>query len=174
MIREFSIVPRAENNRARLLVTVLGIVGAITFGVSSFIESYRGIVSLVAMALIVAALTVAVKYILSEYTYSVFDADGEWLFVVSQRSGKRFTTLCRVSLASVVSIERVAPKDIDKGGDFARYSYIPTVSPETVCEMTVVSRYERAKISLQLTEEMRELLVSYAEEARRLSPDSEE
>ncbi len=174
MIRELVINPKPENNKARLAVTILGVLGALIFGVSMFIKLYRGVVALVAMLLIVAALTIAVKYLLSEFKYEIFDADGEWLFVVGQRSGKRYTTLCRVSLSSVVSIEKTSAKDRKKAsGDFARYTYIPTLMPESYYEMTVVSRYEKAKISLQLTDEMAALLRSYAEEARILSPDEE-
>ena len=170
MIREFRINPKPENNNARVMVTLLGVVGAVVFCVSTFIEKYRGLVALVAMAFIVAALTIAVKYLLSEYTYEVVDADGEWLFVVGQRSGQRYTTLSRVELASIISIERTEAKKREKPSkDFACYSYIPTLMAESFYVMKIVSRYEKAEIALQLTDEMASLLRSYAEEARALS-----
>lgn len=175
MIGEFRITPKPENNKARTFVAVLGTLGAFIFGVSMFIELYRGVVALVGMIFIVAALTIAVKYLLSEFTYELIDADGEWLFVVGQRSGKRYTTLCRVGLSSVVSIEKTSAKERKmSSAEYARYTYIPTLMPDTYYVMTVRSRYEKAKISLQLTDEMAELLRSYAEEARLLSPDDEE
>lgn len=190
MIGEFRITPRPENNKARVFTAVLGTLGAFVFGVSMFIELYRGVVALVAMLLIVAALTIAVKYLLSEFTYELVNADGEWLFVVGQRSGKRYTTLCRVSLASIRSIEKKIRGEKEKldaydrlerlsschylKNTYQRYVYIPTLMPDTYYEMTVQSRYEKAKISLQLTDEMAELLRTYAEEARMLSSDDEE
>ncbi len=175
MIAPFSINPKPENNRAKAFVAALGSLGGVIFIVSMYIELYRGVVALVAMMLIVAALTISVKYILSEFTYEITEADGEWLFVVGQRSGKRYTTLCRVGLASVRSIEKKKRgEDEGRGGEHLRYSYIPTMMPETYYVMTVENRYEKAKISLQLTDEMAELLRTYAAEARLLSPDEEE
>ena len=175
MIREFSINPKPENNKARIFTAVLGTLGAFIFGVSMFIELYRGVVALVGMLFIVASLTIAVKYLLSELTYEITSADGEWLLVVGQRSGKRYTTLCRVSLASVVSIKKTSAKEKKKPlAEYSRYTYIPTLMPDTYYEMTVSSRYEKAKVSLQLTDEMAELLLAYAEEARLLSPDEDE
>ena len=174
MIGEFRITPKPENNKARTFTAVLGTLGAFVFGVSMFIELYRGVVALVGMLFIVAALTIAVKYLLSEFTYELVNADGEWLFVVGQRSGKRYTTLCRVGLSSVVSIEKTSAKEKKKpSAEYSRYTYIPTLMPDTYYVMTVSSRYEKAKVSLQLTDEMAELLLAYAEEARLLSPEDE-
>lgn len=174
MIGEFRITPKPENNKARTFTAVLGTLGAFVFGISMFIELYRGVVALVGMLFIVASLTIAVKYLLSEFTYELVNADGEWLFVVGQRSGRRYTTLCRVTLASVRSIEKRSARDGKKNdADYARYTYVPTLMPQFYYEMTVSSRYEKAKISLQLTDEMAELLCAYAEEARLLSPEDE-
>ena len=174
MIGEFRITPKPENNKARTFTAVLGTLGAFVFGISMFIELYRGVVALVGMLFIVASLTVAVKYLLSEFTYELVNADGEWLFVVGQRSGKRYTTLCRVGLSSVVSIEKTSAKEKKKpSAEYSRYVYVPTLMPDTYYVMTVRSRYEKAKISLQLTDEMAELLCAYAEEARLLSPEDE-
>lgn len=175
MISPFSINPKPENNKAKAFVATLGSLGGVIFIVSMYIPLYRGVVALVAMMFIVAALTISVKYVLSEFTYEITNADGEWLFVVGQRSGKRYTTLCRVGLASVVSIEKKKrEEDKGKGTGYLRYSYIPTMMPESYYVMTVENRYERAKISLQLTDAMADLLRTYAAEARLLSPDEEE
>ena len=175
MISEFRIIPKPENNKAKMLVAVFGSLGGLIFIVSTFIEMYRGVVALVAMGFIIVAITVSVKYILSEFVYELTSSDGEWLFVVGQRSGKRYTTLCRVSLASVTSIDKVGRKDAKTvDSSYTRYTYVPTVMPESVYVMTVSNRYERAKVSLQLTDSMAELLRSYAAEARLLSPEEEE
>ena len=174
MISPFSINPKPENNKAKIAVAVLGTLGGIIFFVSMQISRYQGVVSLLAMMFIVAALTISVKYILSEFTYEITDADGEWLFVVGQRSGKRYTTLCRVGLASVRSIEKKKRnEDKVKSGEYLRYSYIPTLMPDSYYVMTVVSRYEKAKISLQLTDGMAEQLRLYAKEARELCIEEE-
>ena len=186
MISPFFINPKPENNKAKTFVATLGTLGGLIFVVSMQIDRYSGVVALLAMMFIVAALTISVKYILSEFTYEITDADGEWLFVVGQRSGKRYTTLCRVGLASVVSIEKKKRGEKKDGGaqfiarwmtpaffryEHQRYSYLPTLMPDTYYVMTVENRYEKAKISLQLTDGMADLLRTYAAEARLLAPD---
>ena len=175
MISPFSINPKPENNKAKIAVAVLGTLGGIIFFVSMQISRYQGVVSLLAMMFIVAALTISIKYILSEFTYEITDADGEWLFVVGQRSGKRYTTLCRVGLASVRSIEKKKRnEDKVKSGEYLRYSYIPTLMPDSYYVMTVEHRGDKAKIALQLTDPMADLLRTYAEEARLLAPNDDE
>ena len=175
MISPFSINPKPENNKAKVAVAILGTLGGVIFLVSMQIARYQGVVALCGMMLIVAALTVSVKYILSEFTYEITESDGEWLFVVGQRSGKRYTTLCRVGLASVRSIEKKKRnEDKVKSGEYLRYSYLPTLMPDTYYVMTVENRHEKAKIVLQLTDGMADLLRTYAEEARLLATNDDE
>ena len=175
MISPFSINPKPENIKAKAAVAILGTLGGVIFLVSMQIPRYQGIVALFGMMFIVAALTISVKYILSEFTYEITESDGEWLFVVGQRSGKRYTTLCRVGLASVTSVEKIKRSDDNgKSGEYLRYSYIPTLMPDSYYVMTVENRYEKAKIALQLTDGMADLLRTYAEEARLLAPNDDE
>ena len=194
MISPFTINPKPENNKAKTAVAILGTLGGIIFLVSMQIPRYQGIVALFGMMLIVAALTISVKYILSEFTYEITESDGEWLFVVGQRSGKRYTTLCRVGLASVRSIEKKRRGEKEDNGlyfadqrlanavlrsnlihkEHQRSSYIPTLMPSSYYVMTVENRYEKAKIALQLTDGMADLLRTYAEEARLLAPNDED
>ena len=175
MISPFSINPKPENNKAKVAVAILGTLGGVIFLVSMQIARYQGVVALCGMMLIVAALTVSVKYILSEFTYEITESDGEWLFVVGQRSGKRYTTLCRVGLTSVRSIEKKKRnEDKVKSGEHLRYSYLPTLMPDTYYVMTVENRHEKAKIALQLTDGMADLLRTYAEEAHLLAPNDED
>ena len=175
MISPFSINPKPENNKAKVAVAILGTLGGIIFLASMQIPLYQGIVALCGMLLIVAAISISVKYVISEFTYEITESDGEWLFVVGQRSGKRYTTLCRVGLASVVSIEKKKrSEDKEKSGKYLRYSYIPTLMPDSYYVMTVASRHEKAKIALQLTDGMADILRTYAEEARLLAPNDED
>ena len=46
--------------------------------------------------------------------------------------------------------------------------------PDTYYVMTVENRHEKAKIALQLTDGMADLLRTYAEEARLLAPNDDE
>ena len=172
MISTFSINPKPENNKAKVFVAVLGTIGAVVFFISMQMDRYSGVVALVAMLFLVASITISVKYVLSSFTYEIVCADGEWLFVVGQRTGQRYTTLCRVGLASVRAIEKkTKSEDKHEGGAYLRYSYIPTLLPDSYYVMTVENYGDKAKISLQLTDPMADLLRTYAAEARLLAPD---
>ena len=174
MIAPITITPKPENSKAKMLVAALGALGGLIFLFGMWAERYSGVISLVGMLLIVAAITISVRYIMSRFVYEITELEGEWLFVVAQYSGKRYTTLCRIGLHSVVSIEKVSAKDKKKDDrEYTRYAYIPTVMPDSYYVMTVVSRYEKAKISLQLTDGMAEQLRLYAKEARELCIEEE-
>lgn len=175
MISPITINPKPENNKAKIYVAVLGTLGGLIFIFGMLASQYSGVISLVGMLLIVSALAISLKYINSSYAYEIIDADGEWLFVVSQYSGRRNTTLCRVSLSSVTSLEKRQAKDKTKPDtEYTRYVYIPTMMPESYYVMTVINRYERAKISLQLTDGMAEQIRLYAKEARAFYTEDEE
>ena len=187
MIAPITINPKPENNKAKIFVAVFGALGGLIFIFGTFAELYGGVISLVGMMLIIAAITISVKYIMSSFVYEITEVEGEWLFVVGQYSGKRYTTLCRVGLASVRSIEKKQRNEKADSPDviarftnpaflsreYARYSYIPTMMPDSYYVMTVENRYEKAKISLQLTDGMAEQLRLFAKEARELYIDEE-
>ena len=132
MIAPITINPKPENNKAKTFVAAFGAIGGLTFIFGTFAELYGGVISLVGMMLIIAAITISVKYIMSSFVYEITEIEGEWLFVVGQYSGKRYTTLCRIGLHSVVSIEKVSVKDKKKDErEYTRYAYIPTMMPDS-------------------------------------------
>ena len=174
MIAPVTINPKPQNDKPRLFIAIFGSLGGLIFIFGMLAERYSGVISLLGMLLIVAAIAISVRYIMSYFVYEITDADGEWLFVVSQYSGKRYITLCRVGLRYVVSIEKQSAKNKkSKDLEYTRYAYIPTMMPESYYVMTVISRYEKAKISLQLTDAMAEQLRLYAAEARELYVEEE-
>ena len=90
MIREFAVRPVPKNKNARTLFFVLLGGAAVGMIASYFMNSYKGIVQLLALILLVAAVTVYTRYIGSVYSYEVsFDSDGTPIFVVCQLSGRR-------------------------------------------------------------------------------------
>ena len=175
MIAPITITPKPENNKAKVFVATFGALGGLIFIFGMWAERYSGVISLVGMLLIVAAITISVRYIMSRFVYEITELEGEWLFIVGQYSGKRYTTLCRVGLHSVVSIEKCSSRDKTKRDlEYTRYTYLPTMMPDTYYVMTVRNRYEKAKISLQLTDAMAAQLTAFAEEARLLFREDDE
>lgn len=178
MINEFSVSPRPSNNKARSLFLVFLIAAAILAAVYiSPIPKFKGVVGVICLLFIVGAVYVYNRYMAMKYYYDVMlDTSGTPLFIVRSVIGKRETTLCRVELSDIVSVKRLSGEERKKHttpAGFVRYFYNPTLMPESVCVVTVSSRYERAEITVEANDEFVSLLNSYANEARSLFPDGE-
>ena len=177
MIREFAVRPMPKNKKARTLFFVLLGAAAATVIASYFLTSYKGIVQLGSLILLVAAVMIYTRYLGSVYSYEVtFDSDETPIFVVCQLSGKRRTSLCRVDLADIVEIETLAAeayRAYKTESGVKRYNYTPTLFPEEVNLMKVRSRTERADVFLELSAECRDMLLSYAASARALRTEED-
>ena len=170
MIREFSVKTKPTNNKARL-VFVFGMSLAFLFlAISTLIKSYQGLVSIVGVAFLTVAITVYTKYVASVYYYDItFDSEGTPLFVVRQQTGKRYTTLCRISLREISGVEKQDAKQRrahKTPAGINKYSYLPTLGPALVYRITTIGKYERAEILIESSEGFAELLSSYATEAK--------
>ena len=177
MIREFSVKPKPSNNNARLIF-VFGASLAFAFILlSTFIPLYKGVVSLVGVALLSLALVVYAKYIAPIYYYDItFDSQGRGLFVVRQQVGKRQTTLCRISLHEIVGVEKQTAEQRRAHKTpvgVIKYSYLPTLFPSDVYMITNCSRYEKAEILIEVSDDFAEIIRSYSCEARDMNVDEE-
>ena len=172
MIREhFSRVKSSNTNAQRLFYSLL-CVAALLFVVYCTTPLYKGIVGLVCVATITAAVLIYTKYVGVEYFYDItFDSDGRSVFIVRQVTGKRSSTLCRVDLSSIVKVERLdssAKKAHKTEAGYLKYSYLPTLAPESVLLLKISSRREHAEIFIEASDEFAALLSGYASEARSL------
>ncbi len=178
MIREFSVKPKPGNNKARYLFVFCASFSFALILLSTFIPIYKGVVSLLGVASLSIALVIYTKYIAPVYYYDIiFDSEGNALFVVRQQTGKRHTTLCRISLHEITDVEKqsAAERRAHKTPTgFLKYSYFPTLNPAEAYRITTEGRYERAEILIESSEEFALLLKKYSEEARNLYTDSEE
>lgn len=178
MIREFAVRPVPKNQNARRVFFILLGAAAAAVAVSYFLTSYKGIIQLAALILLVVSVLIYSRYLGSSYSYEVtHDSEGTPIFLVTQLSGKRRTALCRVDLSDIVSIEALTGeqyRSYKPESGFRRYNYTPTMGPDTVHLMKVCSRTEKAVVFLELSEEYRAMLVSFAEEARSMRGDDED
>lgn len=152
--------------------------GAICFGVTFFIELYRGVVGLVALALVTTAILMYTKYVSVDFYYDIL-ADGEDspLFVVRQRVGKRDVTLCRIDLADIISVSRETAKERKahkREKTTPLYVYGPTLFPETSYRITVHNRIGKSEIILEGTDEFFAKITEYSKEAKEKRSDDEE
>lgn len=177
MITEISARAKAKNNNAKILFFVFLILSAAATVLYLTVEIKRSLVGLVALIFITAAVFVYTKYVSSEYFYDVtFDYNRNPVFVVRQRTGKKDTTLCRMDLYAITAVQKQDKKQRSEHKTkygYLKYNYTPTISPDETYLITVVSRYEKAEIRIEATEEFANLLLSYAAEARELRANSE-
>ena len=177
MIQEFAVRPVPKNQNARRTFFILLGAAAAAVVVSYFLASYKGIIQLAALILLVCAVLVYTRYVGISYYYEVtHDAEGTPLFLVTQLSGKRRTALCRVDLWDIASIETLTGEQYraykpERG--VKRYNYTPTMRPDTVNLMVVRSRTEKAVVFLELSEEYRDMLLSFVKEAKAMRAEDE-
>lgn len=177
MIREFSVKPKPSNNKARTAFILCTVSSFALVTLSTLLPLYKGLVSLAGVALLTVALALYTKYIAPVYFYDItFDSVGTPLLVVRQQTGKRHTTLCRISLHEIVKIEKQSKKQRREHKtpyEVKKYSYLPTLDPAEVYRITTSGRYERAEILIESSEGFAELLISYSAEARDTYTDDQ-
>ncbi len=177
MIKDFSAHPKPQNNNAKKVMWLFFALGAVAAVLSVILESYRGIVGLVALALISSGILMYTKYVSVAFYYDILAEDMDTpLFVVRQRVGKRDVTLCRVELADIVSVKRETAAErkaqVREQGT-AYYVYAPTLKPPISYRMRVANSRERAELILEGTDEFFAKILELASEARALRTDEE-
>ncbi len=182
MINEMSVHPKPTNNNAKLVtgvfgaLTILGFVGY--FLMSNFDIPYRSVVGLCSLMLLVVTIMLLTRYIFASLRYDVlFDTEGAPFFLVRQITGKRERALSRFYLADVAAIDKETKEEraaykIEPG--FLKYSYMPTLSPKENIRITVRSRYERAIIRIEGSDEYMDVLRAAVSEARAQRAKEEE
>ena len=177
MIPDFSIKSKPSNKKAKWLFAVSLIASFLIFAISSILPKYQGLVSLLALSLLVLAMTVYTKYVTPVFYYDITtDSEGTPLFIVRQLIGKRETTLCRIGLAEIIKVEREdrsARRSHKTPADFMKYSYLPTLDPDVIYRLSSTSRYEKSEILVEISDEMASLIRKYAVMARQEFPDVE-
>ena len=172
MIKELTTIPKPRNNNAKIAFLITFLISAVSFVTYFFMERFRGFVGLFALMMLVTAILIYTKYISPVFCYDItFDSENTPVFVVRKRVGKRESTLCRIDIADIVSVnyetksERRAHKT-PRG--MLKYVYAPTMFPPDTYRITVKGRYEKAEIIVEITEEYAKMLRAYTEEAKEL------
>lgn len=172
MIREFSAKATASNQKARILFISSTVMAFAFVAVASLIDNYRGIISLFGVLLMSVAIVIYNKYVSSVYYYDItFDSEGTPLFVVRQIVGKRQSTICRIALYEIQKISRETSKERvahKTPYEYRKYSYLPTLSPSVSYRLITSSRYEKAEILIEVSDEFASLLSEYISTAKEM------
>ena len=178
MIREFSASPKPSNKKAKILSFVCFAAALMIFAVSTVIQHYSGIVSMVSTTLLVVGILFYTRYVSPVYYYDIMlDSEGTPLFIVRAVNGKRESTLCRIGLAEIMKVEREERKvrhSHKTPKTHMKYVYTPTLDPDVSYRITTASRYERAEIVIEASDEFASMLRAYSLEAKEMAHIAEE
>lgn len=169
MISEFTLKPKPQNKKSvyMFIAFMLGAVATVILYIK--LVPYRSVIGILAMMFVIAAVFMLTRYMAAEYFYDVTVNDGEPLFIIRHKLGKRETVMCRIPLRDIVSVEK---QDKEKRRmhrtpeDYTRYFYSPTLDPEITYLIVARSRYEKAEITVEADDEFAEILLRYAAFAR--------
>lgn len=169
MISEFSLKPSAQSKKA--LYLFIGIaVGAVAAAVWYMLaDEFKGVVGFLTMILIIAGIYIYTRFLAAEYYYDITVLNDIPTFIVRHKIGKRETTMCRIDLASIVSVERQTKDERRKHktpSDHKIYFYSPTLYPEVSYLIISHGTYEKAEINIEANDEFAKVLLDYAATAR--------
>lgn len=166
---EIAYSAKSQNKRALYLFIGL-LIGALAFAILYItVQLYRGVIGMVAMVLIIAAVFIYTKYVAVTYIYSAAELGETSMFTVRHKLGKRETTLCGVELRSIVSVKKLTAEErrsykTDK--EYVPYYYCPTMGADFVYVITYRSYTEKAEIFVEVSDEFAAELTKYVELAR--------
>ena len=157
MFNDFSISVKSQNKKARYAFG--GCLGSALIFVIVYmsIPKFQGVVGLVALAFITAAIYIYNRYVAATYSYDVTtDSVGRPVFVVRQTVGKRTATMCRIDLYGIRSIEKLDRESrrahkTKKG--ILKYVYCPSLMPDVVYLISSRTSHENADVYIEATDE---------------------
>lgn len=177
MITEFTMKPKAKNDLPKYLL-IIAAIGFVAFMILYFaVPNFKGLVGIVAVGFLCFGLYLYTKYIASEYFYDILVENNTPLFVIRQKTGRRETTVARIELSNIVRVEeldKTALKEHKTPDGYLKYYYNPTMYPDKMVLITVISRYEKAELYIEAERDYIITLNEYAKISRELySPDDE-
>lgn len=178
MIKEHTVHVKSKNSNAKILFGVLAAISAVLIVTSMVMQLYKGVLGLVGIIFLTAAVLVYTKYLGAEYYYDVtIDSSGYPLFIVRQLVGKRYSTLCRIGLTEIRDVKRETAaerKTYKTPYGVRKYVYFATLGAAVTYRLITKSRYEEAEILIEISDEFAELLISYVKEAKATVSEDEE
>lgn len=169
-MKEITVRLKPQNNNAKIAFGIALGISFVGFMVYFAMERYRGFVGVFALFMLVCAILLYTKYISPVFCYDLtFDSEQSPIFVVRQIIGKRQTTLSRIDLMDIASVEyenRSQMRQHKTPKEYRRYVYSPTLFPSEVYRITVSGRYEKAEIVIECTKEFADYIRDASLEAR--------
>ena len=179
-ITEFTYRPIADKRRALPPFFALLTVSAVLVALATFLPSYKGVVSFVAMLFLCATVLIFTRYYIADFFYSVVVSnDGDAHFLVSRVTGQRESLMCTLPLSSIVAVEFKAgdaAKKYKPSPSAKKYNFVPDYKPEAFFVIFASGKEGTSEIMIYGTPELAERLKEYAktERERKLREGEEE
>ena len=174
MISDMKFRPKSTDTTGRRAFLLTLLLALATFLGSLLLESYQGVVQMVALVLITVSLYFYNRYIATTYEYEITtDNDGAPVFVVLAYQGKRTSTLCRVALWDVIGVTRFTPEALkaqQRDKEVGIHKFTPSFSPSVITVISVRSPYEKSDLYIESSEEFDSYFLSLVAEAKSLRP----
>ena len=177
-ILPFSYRRLADKRRAFPLFFILIGVSAALVVASMISPKYKGVISLVSICTMTAAVMVYVRYIVSDYTYSVREGENKQSFLIFTKIvGKRQSMMGCIPLYSIKSIEKFTKDElknekVPKG--VHKYNFAPSFAPDIVYVIKAQTRTVNYFVVIEGTDELRDRLLEYSRYALLDEAESED
>ncbi len=129
-MQDIRYTPKRQNKRPVVLITILTVLAVVCAVFMMLNIGNQLVFQVVFLASAVAEIFLFSRFLAASYTYTVsFDHN---LFLVTQKTGKRISTLCRMDLTSLYRVRPYEADDDVEKSHSGRYNYCvsfrPTVS----------------------------------------------
>ncbi len=156
----------ADKRRAMPIFFMLIGISAVLVIVSMNIKRYAGLVSLLAVIGLTVSMLFYIRYITSDYTYSVGEgSDGKAFLIFTKIVGKRQSVMGYIPLYSIKSVQKFTKNDLkqyksEKGA--RRYNFAPSFSPEVLYLVYAKTETETYEALIEGSDELCSRLIEYA------------
>ena len=162
----FSYRRLADKRKAFPVFFTLIAISAVLVIVSMITPKYSGLISLASICTMTASVLVYVRYIVSDYTYSVREGEGNQSFLIFTKVvGKRQSMMGCIPLYAIKSIEKFTKSEL-KGQKVEvgthKYNFAPTFSPDIVYVMKAQTRTLKYYVIMEGTDELCDRLLEYS------------
>ncbi len=127
MKQDVRYTPKRQNKRPVILVSILAVIAVICLVFMMLKMGKQLLFQIGFLLAAVAMIFIYTRFLSSTYTYTVNFEDN--LFVVTQRTGRRVTTLCRLDLSALYRVRPYETDDEVEDKHGSRYNYCVSFRP---------------------------------------------
>ena len=161
---------KSDKKRAYPLFFTVVFISSILVVVSMTVEKYSGVISLLAVVGLTAAVLIYQRYITADYAY-VVTAGEEYAasLVINKRVGNRVSTMAYLPLYGITSIQKFTKEELKTHKTpktTKKYNYAPTYDPDSVYIVFAKTNEASFEIVLECVGDVASRLLEYSAYAK--------